>query len=224
MPADHIPYWDYDREAPITCARCGWSGAASSGEESHPGLLDVTCPECSQMLLIVPFPTTEQTRAAATAGNPRAQAELPTVDKIDKRWEAAAESGRTGPQLPEIPGDSITIVWDFEERDGEAFTVLRHEDREIWRELAFWEGIERFEEVATLLEQRYRSRLVAFEPTRRSELYLYGDKLAAPERVAAINARLPPADGVDPGDRAGNRGSRASRPGRLARTSGLSET
>jgi hypothetical protein len=191
VSASHIPYWEYDREAAITCPRCGWSGPAGCGEDFHQELLDVTRPSCSQMLLIVPFPTTEETRAAAAAGNPLAQAEIPNVDNIEKRWETAAETALTGPhQLPEIRGDDITIVWDFEEREGEKFTVLRHGGREIWRELAYWEGIERFEEVTGLLEQRYGRRLVAFEPTSRSELYLYGDKLSAPRRVAAVNARL----------------------------------
>lgn len=192
MSASRLPYWEYHRESSVTCTRCGWSGPASSGERFHQDLLDVTCPDCAQMLLIVPFPTIEETRAAAAAGDRRARAELPHVEKIETRWQTAAESGLAGAhQLPEILGDEdITIVWDFEERGGESFTVLRHEGREIWRELAFWEGIARFEEVAALLEQRYGRRLVAVEPTPASELYLYGDRLSAPQRVTDVNARL----------------------------------
>jgi hypothetical protein len=191
MSASHIPYWDYDRAAIVTCARCGWNGPASSGEEFHSELLDVTCPSCEQMLLIVPFPTTDETRAAAAAGNVRAQAELPNVERIERRWREAAATELTAPHaLPDIPGDRVQIVWDFEERDGESFTVLRHHRTELWRELAYWEGIERFEEVARLLHQRYGERLIEVEPTRASELYLYGDQLSAPQRVDALNARL----------------------------------
>lgn len=92
MSASITPYWEYDRDAPVACPTCGWSGAAKSGEQAHDELLDVKCPKCSQMLLIVPLPTVEETRAAAAAGNPGAQAELPNVDRIEKRWQTVSES------------------------------------------------------------------------------------------------------------------------------------
>src|ERR1700722_11235022 len=48
-------YWDYDRDATITCPDCGWSGPAAEGEEAYAELLDVDCPRCDRGLLIVPF-------------------------------------------------------------------------------------------------------------------------------------------------------------------------
>ena len=186
-----LAYWDYDRNATIVCTSCDWAGAANRGEAMHRDLLDVTCPGCQKLLLMIPFPTVEETRAAAAAGNERAQAELGTVDVVEARWARAAELALASPdQLPELPGEALTIEWDFEEHDGESFTVLRHEGAEIWRELAFYEGFQRFEEVAEILERRYGSRLVAVEPTRASEVYLYGDRISSPRRIEAVNERL----------------------------------
>lgn len=45
--------------------------------------MDVTCPQCEQMLLIVTFPTAEATRAAAAAGNTKAQREFERVETHD---------------------------------------------------------------------------------------------------------------------------------------------
>src|ERR1700722_1341467 len=95
-------YWDYDRHATITCPDCGWSGPAAQGEEAYAELLDVDCPRCDRGLLIVPFPAAEETRAAAAAGNPHAQAELPRVEKGEARVaRAAGAEVKTGDQPAE---------------------------------------------------------------------------------------------------------------------------
>ena len=60
----------------------------------------------------------------------------------------------------------------------------------MWRELALWEGIERFEEVAMILRARYGSRLHDLVPTEASHLYLYGDKLSARGAVEHIRKKL----------------------------------
>src|SRR5215204_647628 len=129
VSAKHLNYYDYDPDAALTCPSCGWSGQRGATEFFNE-LFDVRCPECDQILLIVPYPTSEETRAAAAAGNARAQADLPAVDKRDARLERAEASELRDPdQLPELEGDRLIIEWDFEERDGEHWTVLRHEDR-----------------------------------------------------------------------------------------------
>jgi hypothetical protein len=66
--AKHLRYWDYDRDAVISCD-CGWNGPAAGNEETYSQLLDVHCPRCQRMLLIVSFPTVGETREAAAAGN-----------------------------------------------------------------------------------------------------------------------------------------------------------
>lgn len=186
-----IAYWDYDETAPVRCSECGWVGPGLHGQRFFRELLDVTCPECDRMLLVVPFPTTAETRAAAEAGNQRARAELGTVEAIEARQANVREQALTADsELPEIGQDEITIVWDLEGTGFDVVTVLRHEGREIWREPAFFEGIERFEEVARLLRARYGKRLVALEPSPASTMYLYGDRLSAPRRVEAVNRGL----------------------------------
>lgn len=143
------------------------------------------------MLLIVAFPTIEETRAAAAAGNARAQAELPNVDAREERLNRAQDLElKSADQLPDLEGDTLRIDWDLEERDDEHWTVLRHGDREIWRELAYYEGYERFAAVFELLRERYGSRLAEVRPTSASEVYLYGDKLSAPQTIDALNASL----------------------------------
>lgn len=93
-------------------------------------------------------------------------------------------------QLPAIEGGGVRIEWDFCEEDGESWTILRHDGNEIWRELACYEGYERFADVFALLHERYGERFRELPPSRSSWLYLFGDKLSAPDRVATLNGSL----------------------------------
>ena len=195
MTAKHLGYWGYDRDATLSCPACSWSGRGADNEESFEDLIDVRCPQCDRMLLIVTFPTIEETRAAAAAGNPRAEADLPNVNRLEARVDRAEELKLRRPdQLPKLAGTEWRIDWDFEEHDGEIWTVLRHDGAEIWRELAFWEGHERFAEVFEVLRQRYEPGLTEVRPTDAAKSYLYGDKLSAPEKIDRLNATLRTAD------------------------------
>ena len=84
--------------------------------------------------------------------------------------------------------------------------MLRHEERVLWRELAYWEGIDRFREVAALPQKKYGSRLRGLKPTARSETYLGGDKLWAFDVVDKINERLRSGRGLE--DEQGSSGER----------------
>jgi len=191
VSAKHVKYWDYDRDVALTCPSCGWTGRGGDHEEYFEALLDVTCPDCDSMLLIVSFPTAEETRAAAAAGDPRAQAELPHLDAREAFLKRARALALKEPgQLPLLEGDALHIDWDYEERDAEHWTVLRHGGQEIWRELAYFEGYERFAKVFEILRERYGSRLAEVRPTPASTVYLYGDKLSAPETIERLNASL----------------------------------
>ncbi len=74
-------------------------------------------------------------------------------------------------------------MWDFEEADGEDWTVIKHAERVVWRELAYWEGGQRFNEVKDVLKAHYAERFVSLQPTAVSELYLYGDSMSAPSQL-----------------------------------------
>lgn len=189
--ATHLNYWDYDREQAIACSRCGWTGTGGGHEELFDELLDVCCPKCELMLLIVAFPTGDETRAAAAAGNIEAKAALPSLDAREARLARAARLElEAAADLPDLEGSDIEIEWDFGEIDDEVWTILRHRGEEIWRELAYWEGYRRFAAVFAILQERYGSRLSAVQPTQASELYLYGDKLYAHDTIDQLNAGL----------------------------------
>src|SRR5262245_12099728 len=85
-------YAEYSNEMELVCPICGWIGLAKDAEsEEYKDLFDVSCPKCSKMLLVVPYPTIQQTKEAATAGNPAAIAALPNV--LDHRAAPADALG-----------------------------------------------------------------------------------------------------------------------------------
>jgi len=197
MAARHLKYYDYDQDATVECS-CGWSGRCGDAEDYFREVLDVTCPRCDTMLIVVAYPTHEETRAAAAAGNEQAIKGLAQVESRERFLAAAEASELKEPgQLPDLDGKDLVIDWDFVEvdaTDGEVdrWTVLRHGGKEIFREVAYWEGIYRFEEVLGILRNKYGERLAELRPTESSWLYLLGDYLWAESRVKALNAELRP--------------------------------
>ena len=191
MGARQVAYYDYDAQAELDCPACGWHGTTGP-DEYFDELFDVRCPSCERMLLIVSFPTAAETRAAAAAGNEEAIAALPAVAKRERFLaDAAASELQSVDQLPELGGDELVITWDFVQDDaGAHWTVLRHGDTVLWRERAYWEGFERFRDVAVLLQERYGARLRGLTPTRAASMWLLGDRLWTIAAVDRINARL----------------------------------
>ena len=73
-------YTEFSEEMPLVCPKCHWTGPAKDGARGeYKDLFDVSCPKCSKMLLVVPFPTGEQVREAVAAGNVDAINTLPNV-------------------------------------------------------------------------------------------------------------------------------------------------
>lgn len=54
-PAVIIEYSEYDRERELDCSVCGWHGLGQVNTDSD-FCLDVSCPNCNKMLLIVNYP------------------------------------------------------------------------------------------------------------------------------------------------------------------------
>lgn len=205
----YISWLDYDPTAVIRCARCDWSGEGGPHEQLFEQLLDVTCPRCDSMLLVVTFATLEETRAAALEGNDRAIAYLPEIEARRARYDRAEATLLTGEnQLPELSGDRVEIEWDLVGADTDgAWQVLRHHGVEIWREMAFYESYERFEAVAEILRARYGDRLRALTPTHESCIWLYGDQIGSVARVDGVNRRLAEANSATyPTEAAGGHG------------------
>lgn len=100
-------FWqDYADEAPLRCFSCDWTGRTADGsKELGDGLFHVACPRCSQMLLVVSYPSVEQTKLAASRGNAAARAEL----------------DRIGPEMPkadaisteELEVDPVSDTYEF---------------------------------------------------------------------------------------------------------------
>lgn len=192
MTAKRLKYYEYDREQTVCCP-CGWSGICGDHEDYFRELLDVCCVNCERMLLIVPYPTFAETRTAAAAGNSEAQAELEHVVKREEFLARFEESKLAGPEeLPDLEGEELIIEWDLEEKDdvSDSRTVLRHGEQVLWREVAIYEGSERFGEIFEILYRRYGRRLKELHPTSRSEIYLYGDSISSSGYVKGLNDRL----------------------------------
>ena len=184
-PALLLGAYEYRENERLACPHCGWSGQAGEADRGfYEELFDVSCPRCEKMLLVVSYPTIEETRRAAAAGNDAAKRELPNIERMEARWARAAELALTPrSELPELDGGELEFVWDFEEADGEDWTVIRCGERLVWRELAYWEGWERFNEVKNILKGHYGVRFASIEPSSASTMYLYGDDLSAPSRL-----------------------------------------
>jgi hypothetical protein len=196
MSATHVKYFEFDSDRIVTCD-CGWSGKAGHGNrEDYRALYDISCPNCDRMLFIVAYPTHEETREAASAGNREAKQNLVVVAHREAFLARAEEHKLTAAdELPDLEGDELVIDWDFEEpaKDEErkdSWTVLRQGDRVIWREVAFYEGYERFGEVLEILRSRYGPSLIDLRPTERSGNYLYGDVLSSGSTVRSLRASL----------------------------------
>ena len=81
------PRWRSDE---IACA-CGWRGdSRAMAMELHEEVTDYACPACGNLLLIVSHPSLDQVRAAATAGNEEAMAQLTIIEEALARFSPDA--------------------------------------------------------------------------------------------------------------------------------------
>ena len=89
-----VRWWDFDRDAELTCPRCGWRGTSWLAEMELPDDYEerVDCPRCREVLLLVTEPTDEETKAAAAAGNAQAAKSLYWAERIDAAETLEEES------------------------------------------------------------------------------------------------------------------------------------
>jgi hypothetical protein len=72
-------YYDEEwRTETFTCRECGWSGTDEEmdGPNPYSDLFDCCCVKCDTIMLIVAYPTMEETIQAANSGNPEARQQL----------------------------------------------------------------------------------------------------------------------------------------------------
>jgi hypothetical protein len=179
-------YYDYNRVMPLVCPVCGWSGSAGAAEtEWHRDLLDISCPKCGKMLLVVPYPTFEQVKVAAAAGNEAASAQLAVVERQEGRLRDFEKKKLASPnQLPQLDGDELEFIWESEGDRPNGHLTIKVCDRVVGREPEFYECWPRFNEIKTILVARYGRRFKSMTPTEPSLLYLYGDDASAPSMIS----------------------------------------
>jgi hypothetical protein len=169
-------YYSGWQEEDRSCEGCGWRG---KGKECRKGetfrdLFEICCPICGHDVGVIDFPTFEEVRANAEKADP---ADLLQVEIRESRWEAFLKRClRSTDQLPDTDGESLSLVWDTEGEGLSADTAIKHGDRAIWRETAFYEHTERFEAVAVVLAEKYGPRLRDLIPTRGAICMICGDK------------------------------------------------
>jgi hypothetical protein len=173
-------YSNWQQEV-LTCSRCGWTGTVSVDDLGDPSdCAIIECRQCHRSLGVVVFPNLRDTEEAAAQGNEEATQRLPELLERLRQAEVRTERFErekivSVDQLPELDGESLEFIWDLAEVDGDTYQIIRLGDAELWRELAFFDSIPRFNEVKELLRQKYDTRFKALRPTERSEEWLCGD-------------------------------------------------
>jgi hypothetical protein len=179
-------YYDDWKDKAQTCGACGWQGP---GRDLTPGemfadLFEACCPKCGEKVLIVSYPTIEESRRHWDEVSPadRIAVELAEL----RRRDFERRQSRTPEQLPDLEGDDLILVWDRDGRDN----VIRYGAQVLWREPGYYEAYERFEELAEILYAKYGPRLQDLVPTRASYDSLYGDRIGAPARIKGFREKL----------------------------------
>jgi len=196
VTAKQFGYYDNWKDEILECSKCAWTGTFEEGMvEEHDQLMDSMCPNCGvlpgQILAIVSYPTIAESRAN---WDKLSEAEKDQVELIEARDADFEARKLTSPdQLPDIEEDNLVFVWDFEyAEDGvdAENTIIKHEGKVIWREPAFYECYERFEQIAHILKTKYQHRLQDVVPAEGCETYLYGDRLTASSRIREFRKGL----------------------------------
>lgn len=183
----------YDLGATEFACRCGWRGSFEEvSTEPFEELFEASCPKCGARLAVVPYPTADEVRRAASEGNEKASRDLKNVlqrEAFRQRYEA--RELKSPAQLPKIEGTGLEFEWDSAEESGQGEVVIRlRGGPEVWREVEAWENWPHFVEVRRILRERYGTRFKSLTATDAALLYLYGDDVSAGGRVES--GEMPP--------------------------------
>ncbi len=164
-------YYTYQKEI-FKCIKCGWSGF---GEEVTQGGLfedgfEVNCPQCHHLFELIPFPTFDEVMQYGSEEEKlEVQKQISQGDKIEKSQLKSIS------QLPEINKDGkIKFHLKEEKAKRKEYLVIYADDKEIWRELMYFEYYDRYIEFAKILKQKYGSRMTDLE-TDDFVPWMYGD-------------------------------------------------
>jgi hypothetical protein len=177
MPNYYDPWKTYD----YTCSACSWHGKGGDLAYGEIGsdCMELVCPVCRELLVLIMYPTVEDSRAN---WDKLSESERSNIEQVEAfRADFQSRKLREPSPLPDICESSFVLYWDFDDSSREM--LIKHQEQIIHREPAIFEGYERFIEVAQILRNRYGEALRDLIPTESSEVYLYGDHLAAPQKV-----------------------------------------
>lgn len=171
-------WYDNWREEVFVCPYCKWTGTiAQMSQESYHQLFDASCPKCWTMLAIVSFPSYEDTRQAASRGNPEAIAALPKWEEIiatsrvrKERFEN--EKLKSIEQLPDVEGHNLHFVLDVAWED-DTYFELKLGDTVLWKEFAWYPSIERLSEFQAFLKAKFGERFAELKVTPSCEVVVY---------------------------------------------------
>jgi hypothetical protein len=174
-------YADWQHE-PFNCTHCEWTGTVGFEDlEVGDVAAIIECPKCYKSMGVLLYPNLQDTKEAAAQGNEKAIQALPDFEaRINHNWELLKRFERDKIQsldhFPNLEGESLAFGWDFVKgEDGEFYQIIKIGEVELWRELAFFNNLRRFEEVKELLKAGYGVRFKTLTPTGASIEWLSGD-------------------------------------------------
>jgi hypothetical protein len=151
--------WQYET---LACEKCDWTGTVGFQDlEAGDVAAIIECPKCCASLGVLLYPNLQETKDAAAQGNEEAIKALPSFEsRTQHNRELLEKFGkeklRSADQLPDVAGNSLEFDWDFQKgNDGEWYQVISAGNFEVWRELAFFNSLRRFEEIKELLKAKY---------------------------------------------------------------------
>ena len=179
-------YYDDWKVQSQTCRDCGWQG---TGEDATFGDIyatfgEVLCPRCNAILFVLAWPTTEESRQNWDKLDDAGKRQV--IRRETRDQDIARRSLKAPENLPELDGEELIFGWDQQGDD----MLITYGDQIIWRKPVFYEGSDRFAEVAEILRQKYGDRLRDLVPSEQSKLYLYGDWTYTVTKVEQIIQRL----------------------------------
>jgi hypothetical protein len=181
----HLDPWKTTR---FTCTKCGSESVGSelAGGERFEDGIQRDCPKCHEPVLFLVFETVDELADHPEALTPNERDDLAKRSDFLKKWQA--ESLTSPEQLPDVRAKKFTLFWD-NDRDTEEI-IIRTRSRVIWRQPLAYEHYDFFVDALKILKAKYGRALVDVIPTERAHLYLWGDRLSAPEICDAARRKL----------------------------------
>ena len=153
--APMLNYFDNWRQSEYDCPQCKWHGLGSelSRGEMHHEFSELLCPSCGGEITYLLFPTLQEYR---TNWDKLSDATRELVERRERFETQFDREGLKDPsQLPNIDSAKFVLDWDFTgEESSDHRTLIKHGDEVIFSEPAFYEGYERFVQVAEILRHR----------------------------------------------------------------------